>query len=198
MSSPSGGADRLEILGHVRGSDVGQELLAHLVHAALDEGLGSRSRCARRRRGCSPPWGRRAAGRCPRRSCTTSRVWSWRHAAWVEADEIETLAHRLRQRGGHRRGRLDTGLTRTAGVDDQRADLVAGGLESDHRDLGDVAVGLASSRPAPTASRTRLRPACLASVGRGDLARPPLHRCARPRCAETTARPSTSLAATGH
>ena len=33
-------AHRVEILGHVGGSDVGEEVLAHLVHAALDEVLG--------------------------------------------------------------------------------------------------------------------------------------------------------------
>ena len=112
------GAYRVKILGHVGGSDVGQELLAHLVHAALDELLvflldvGDALRGVFHRGvGAQPVVVR--VGVAPHRRCGVG------DAAGIEADEIEPLAHRLRQRWGQRRSGLDTGLTGTAGVDDQ-------------------------------------------------------------------------------
>ena len=112
------GADRVEILCHVGGSEVGQELLAHLVHAALDELLvllldvrDALRRVIHRGVGAQPVVVR--VGVAPHRGRGLG------DAAWIEADEIEPLAHRLRQRGRQRRGDLDTRLTGAAGVDDQ-------------------------------------------------------------------------------
>ena len=119
------GAHRVEILDHIDGSDVGKELLAHLVHAALNELLGflldvgdAFWRVVDLRIGAQPVVV--GVGVAPHRGRGVG------HPAGIEADQIEALAHGRRQRVGHPRRRLDTRLAGAAGVDDQRTDLVPG------------------------------------------------------------------------
>jgi len=93
------GAYRFEILGHIDGSDVGQELLAHLVHAALDELLVLLFDMGDALRGVF----HRGVGAQPvvvRVGVTPRRRSGVGDAARIEADEIEPLTDRLRAAWG--------------------------------------------------------------------------------------------------
>ena len=173
------GPDRVEILGDVRGADVGQEVGAHLVDAALDERLrlvldvrDTRGRVVHL--GVGPQAVVVGVGVAPQ--CRGRRA----HPARVEPDEVEPLTDRRRQRLDHADRRFDAGLARAARVDDQRTDLLAGRRKADHRQVGHIAVGLVvvDRHRDPAAYGV---PRQLGLDAAGEPALLPLHRFADPR-----------------
>ena len=176
------GAKRVEVLGHTLGADIGQELGAHLVDAALNEGLGlildpldTFGAVVHLRIGPQPIVVR--VGVAP-------DGWSGRaDPAGIEAHQVETPAHLGRQALDQTGGGFDPGLPGSAGVDDQRPDLLAGGREPDQRQGGGVAVGLAvvDRNSHLAALRPRRNGQRLATATACQPARAPLHGLAHLR-----------------
>ncbi len=136
------GPDGIQILGDVGGSDVLQEVLAHLVDAALHERLRLGFDVCDTGRRVVDLW----VGALPvivGIGVAPHRGLGGPDAAGVEADEVEALPHRVGNVVEQRHCRADARLPRTAGVDHQGTDLVAGRLDPQQRQLRDVAVGLA-------------------------------------------------------
>jgi hypothetical protein len=64
-----------------------------------------------------------------------------RDTSWVKSDQVEPLPDLCGQPVDEVRRRVDTGLTRPAGVDDQGADLLSGGWKPDQGQVDDGPVG---------------------------------------------------------
>ena len=170
------GTKRIEILGDAGGPDIREEVGAHLVDTALNEllglslDMGDTLGAVVDLRICAQPIVV-GVGVAPQRRCRRA------HAAGVEPDQIETLAHAGRHGLDQAGGRLDTGLPRTARVDQQRPDLVADGRKSDHRQRGGRAVGIGVvDRNGDLAALGTRRHRHRFPTAAGRPARPPDHR----------------------
>ena len=89
------GAQRVEILCHIVGSDVGRKSSPSCRRSAPRTPWSS-SRSARHPPGCSPPADRRATDRCRHRVAPQRRCGGT-HATRIEANQVKALADLLRQ-----------------------------------------------------------------------------------------------------
>src|ERR1700722_952826 len=135
------GPQHVKVFGDSGGADVGQELFAHLVDAALHEIFGGLFDVCN---ACRAVVDLRigallvvvGVGVTPHLRLGQS------NPARIEADQIETFLKLRRQVLGHRRGCIDSGFARAPGVDHQRADLRAGSRELDDGNGCGSGVGL--------------------------------------------------------
>ena len=170
-----GGPQHVEVLDHVGGAHVGQELLAHLVDAALHElllagldVLDAGGAVVDLRVG--PVGVVVSVGVAPQRRRRRA------DPARVEPDHVETLPHLLRERLEQAHGRVDTGLPRPARVDHQRADLLPGGRDADQRQVRLRTVGFGVVDRNGELAALRALGQAHGGTAADDLARAPLGR----------------------